>query len=393
MKDARVRMYNVGFGDCFLVTYEGDDRTHRILIDCGSHLSGKGPRTIRQVAAQIVEDVRDDGVPRIDVVVASHRHFDHIAGFDSPVWAEVEVGEVWLPWIEDDKDPAAKRIHDKQVKAALALQAHLDVVGDPAARLFVDNLLSLSNDSAAKTLLSGFKGLPRRRFLPTGAEPETLETSALPGVKIHVLGPSRDEAVIRDMDPPPVQSFLQLMGVGAAAGDDGALDPFPGVGRKNNDRAHADGRIGELHDSLERRGVELAIALEDAVNGTSLVLALEIGPALLLFTGDAQWGTWKAAMGVPAWREVLRRTTFLKIGHHGSHNASPRDLIDGLIPDGIVAMVSVTDVEDWPRIPLEALLSRLDAKDIKWIRSDKPVAGPPFEVDAAGNFIDLTLFA
>ena len=386
-------MYNVGFGDCFLVSYEGTTRTHRILIDCGSHLSGKGPRTIRQVAAQIVEDVKDDGIPRIDVVVASHRHFDHIAGFDSPVWKDVEVGEVWLPWIEDDKDPAAKHIHDKQVKAALSLRAHLNVIDDPAAKLFVGNMLSLSNNNASKTLLSGFKGTPRRRFLPTGTEPETFESPLLPGTKIHVLGPSRDEAVIRDMDPPPVQSFLQLMGVSGANGDDGPLDPFPGVGRANSTRADADERITALHESLQRQGVELAIALEDAVNGTSLVLALEIGPALLLFTGDAQWGTWKAAMAVPAWRDVLRRTTFLKVGHHGSHNASPKDLIDGLIPDGIVAMVSVTDVEDWPRIPLEGLLSRMDAKDITWIRSDKPVAGPPFEVDEAGNFVDLPLFA
>lgn len=54
-------------------------------------------------------------------------------------------------------------------------------------------------------------------------------------------------------------------------------------------------------------------------------------------------------------------------------------------------MVSVAHVEDWPRIPLEALLTRLTAKNIHWIRSDRPVAGAPFDVDPAGLFVDLTL--
>ena len=31
-----VRMYNVGFGDCFLVTIGNGDRPLRILFDCGS---------------------------------------------------------------------------------------------------------------------------------------------------------------------------------------------------------------------------------------------------------------------------------------------------------------------------------------------------------------------
>ena len=46
-----VRMYNVGFGDCFLLTIPMADGVRRILIDCGTHLSGQGPRPIKQVAA------------------------------------------------------------------------------------------------------------------------------------------------------------------------------------------------------------------------------------------------------------------------------------------------------------------------------------------------------
>ena len=38
--------------------------------------------------------------------------------------------------------------------------------------------------------------------------------------------------------------------------------------------------------------MELAATLEKSVNGTSLVLLFKIGRAVLLFPGDAQWGTW-----------------------------------------------------------------------------------------------------
>ena len=32
-----IRMYNAGFGDCFLITIPAPDRPRRILVDCGKH--------------------------------------------------------------------------------------------------------------------------------------------------------------------------------------------------------------------------------------------------------------------------------------------------------------------------------------------------------------------
>jgi beta-lactamase superfamily II metal-dependent hydrolase len=389
MADLRVRMYNVGFGDCFVLSYDGPDRTHRLLVDCGMHISGKGPRPILEVARSVIADVADpDGITRFDVVVATHRHYDHIAGFDSPMWADVEVGEVWLPWIENRKDPDARRIHDKQVKAALGLQALLAVRRDVAAELLVMN--AISNDGAATTLLDGFKGHPLRRYLPTSTDPESFATDVLPMVTVHVLGPSRDAAVIRDMDPPPIQSYLRLLGVAPDEAEDEALKPFPGKGVPVA-TAGRDKPTRKLHELLRRSGIELAIALDDAVNGTSLVLVLEIGKAVVVLAGDAQWGTWHAALSNPAWVELLGRATFLKVGHHGSHNASPRDLIDGPIPDGIPAMVSVTHVDRWPRIPRTGLLDALTRKQIHWIRSDTATSDDVFTVAADRSTVDLAI--
>jgi beta-lactamase superfamily II metal-dependent hydrolase len=116
----RIRMYNVGFGDCFLLFIPETRGYKKIAIDCGS-LKNNG-HTIEEIGNQLINDVRDkDGVARIDVLVMSHRHADHISGYTNPKWSEVEVGEVWMPWLESRDDPEAKAIQKRQRAAALAI--------------------------------------------------------------------------------------------------------------------------------------------------------------------------------------------------------------------------------------------------------------------------------
>src|SRR5712671_7362079 len=124
-KQISIRMYNVGFGDAFLVAIPAQDRVRRILFDCGSIAAPPG-RAMSDVVQRLVSDVKGpDGVPRIDVVVATHRHKDHVSGFEGAVWADVQVSEVWMPWTEDPADPAAREIRDIQSKLTLALAAAL----------------------------------------------------------------------------------------------------------------------------------------------------------------------------------------------------------------------------------------------------------------------------
>ena len=45
--EVAVRMYNVGFGDCFLITFPAPDRPRKVLVDCGFHAAGPPPRRSR----------------------------------------------------------------------------------------------------------------------------------------------------------------------------------------------------------------------------------------------------------------------------------------------------------------------------------------------------------
>lgn len=76
----------------------------------------------------------------------------------------------------------------------------------------------------------------------------------------------------------------------------------------------------------------LALRLNDEVNNTSLAIAIELPNTkkVLLFPGDAQRGSW-ISWGNLEWevegktvkaKELLGRTVFYKVGHHGSHNAT-----------------------------------------------------------------------
>lgn len=384
-----VRMYEMGFGDCFLVTFWTGDSSQSVLFDCGS-LSR--PKTeVRRVAQDVVAACTGrDGVPRLALVVGTHRHKDHVNGFDDPIWATVQVGEVWMPWTEDPLDPEATRIRERQSSLALALCRSLSPGftrdAAPFSRAPADEseaslclaLNALTNEKAMATLHGGFAGNPKRRFLPKGKTAETRTVRTLPGVLFHVLGPSRDPKVIAHMEPPPGEAYLS-----AAAGAGGTSSAPAGACEEKwrvDEAAYRIGRpvlssftpgdqkaVEELADEPEGN---VAASLDKAVNNTSLMLVIEVGDQVLLFPGDAQWGTWNAVLERSEQCALLRRTTLLKVSHHGSHNGTPKDLVDDLLGDGVPALVSTEPVAQWPGIPRPPLMEALGAK-LVLARSDK----------------------
>src|SRR5665213_2881693 len=51
-----IRMYNVGFGDCFLLTFHSSDKDRHVLIDYGSTAAPKGNSA--NYMAEIAEDIK-----------------------------------------------------------------------------------------------------------------------------------------------------------------------------------------------------------------------------------------------------------------------------------------------------------------------------------------------
>src|SRR6266516_3963024 len=118
----RIRMYRVGFGDCFLVSLPTDGGAEHILIDCCVH--GRGDIG---TMARVVDDIAQVTGKRLALVIATHPHQEHIAGFArcEDIFREFQVRDVWLAWTENPKDLDATRLKQGQAALAASLTQHL----------------------------------------------------------------------------------------------------------------------------------------------------------------------------------------------------------------------------------------------------------------------------
>src|SRR5574342_452499 len=73
-----IRTYDVGFGDCFLLTFHYGRTKRHVLIDFGSTSPAKKGKPLEGV---IAEDIARVTGGKLHAVVVTHRHADHISGF------------------------------------------------------------------------------------------------------------------------------------------------------------------------------------------------------------------------------------------------------------------------------------------------------------------------
>ncbi len=406
-----VRMYNVGFGDCFVVTVSRGDRVWRMLVDCGVHSQGRAKvdgvsRTIAEVVKAVIADLtavtQAGSPPRFDVVVATHHHQDHITGFAVPDWETVEVGEVIVPFVEDPADKDARALRNSLVSAATKLNGIIEATAKRKERSgsgFTDALSlansfainSMGNAAATDRLLhqNGRHFLEPTHdifFAPDRDPAKNVLPTPIDGVNIHILGPSRDPKQLSLMNPPASAEWLQL-DPDQGLEDDDTPALFPAIYVVPDDehdelpdeltKARASLRLSQLATSDEAL-LGAAAVLERSVNNTSVYFVLDVAGTRLLFVGDSQEGAWEHVLGDAESRELVSNVAFYKIGHHGSHNATPKSFVDSVLGDGAYAMLPWGLVKKWAdTIPKAELLAALAEHKTHLIRADAPVADTP----------------
>ncbi|MCA9624593.1 MAG: hypothetical protein KC731_36465 [Myxococcales bacterium] len=343
-----VRVYQVGFGDCFLLTFNYPQSKRHVLIDFGT--MGKPEDAGERLMERVATDIRERCDGKLHAVVATHRHKDHVSGFatrkkgDGPgdIIASCKPEVVVQPWTEDPKaQPDAKApirqrsarqafvgaLHDMQQVAEHALVQASGLRGvskslqHQLAFLGEDNL---GNASAVRNLMTMGK---RPHYVHCGSR-SGLER-LLPGVTTHVLGPptlEQHEAMGR-MRTRDNAEFWHLYAHATDGGPRPVTRLFP---KAKTQRMPPYARW--FRDRVRRaRGeslLELVRSLDHALNNTSIILLFEVGGRRLLFPGDAQIENWEYVLhhapNRAAIRRKLEKVDFYKVGHHGSLNATPK---------------------------------------------------------------------
>jgi beta-lactamase superfamily II metal-dependent hydrolase len=422
--ELRVRMYRVGFGDFFLVTIPLSTGAQHVLIDCGvtGGRTGKGDIcTIKTAVAHMAAETNG----RLALIIATHRHMDHIIGFSrcEDVFQQFKVDAIWMSYWETEYVPEIVKLQAGLTSLALDFQHYLALAGssDPDVQTMfgvVENATGVSRRAGpgggtnAKSLeLLKTKLGVKPQYLSCGDKPKLPDTLVNAGLEATILGPP----------PAGALEFMRLMdlekGVGqfldAARKQDGGAAQFapfsPGCGGSPADyptsafREWAP-RVPGIPPDLSRRyakRIEEAIAaaqpsalmttakqLDDFLNNQSLVVLFTWNGRKLLFAGDAQAGNWeywlydldkpsKFSAGDKLTTEgasILGGLDFYKVGHHGSTNATPIAAVTAM-RTGVAAMCSTQEdtfgseknASEVPRVPLLKALSQKCAV----VRSDQ----------------------
>ena len=264
---------------------------------------------------------------------------------------------------------------------------------------------------------AAFEYLMKRRGVNTRylyPEKSPIDLKGVDHTRVFVLGPPQDESWIKKSTPSKkgggvyqLASEIELASsVGAAFNrmadgehlgrsvDDCPFDSgFKQTAGKQqvNSRLlaelmsvtwHAEGEAWrQIEDDWTQVAETLALNLDTHTNNTCAVLAFEFEDTgeVFLFPGDAQVGNWMSWQDLK-WRikspagpmavtgpDLLAKTVFYKVGHHGSHNATLKEQgLEQMTSEDLVAFIPVykaqAEKNRWMGMPFNPLVDRLIEK-------------------------------
>ncbi len=404
--DVAVRMYRLGTGDCFVLKFlSGDEVVFKTMIDCGCW--GRKYAEIRPFVEQLIADVDK----KVDLLIVTHEHMDHVRGFaaaKADFKSDFEADRVWMAWTEKDGDPVVeewkKDYGQKKIALARAAEQLKKVVASPEfrpqfskshngremlgmRRSFSRELSGFSELHVGKRLAAYKGSLKGMAVVKDEIAKDPVECltpgqvmddiPGLDGVRIYVLGPPLDYLDIKQEHGEKGESFTHNKNledtdlfVNAALQFGGALPASAANGDRPSTpeppfhRSYAEPNGGAMEAAYQQdawRRIDydwlfssghFALRMNSLTNNLSLALAIELKDSgkVLLFPGDAEFGSWKSWQAL-SWKigdktiktkDLLSRVVFYKVAHHLSHNGTAKSVgLNQMTSPDLVAMATL----------------------------------------------------
>jgi hypothetical protein len=407
-------MYNVALGDFIYLRVPDKNRDVHILVDCGT-LSGMDVLTdhFEELKAVLPQD--DEGKHVLDLLVLSHPHLDHHKGLTPEHFEDFSIKKLWLSPAYDRHNSQAAgffALKDATIRALTSLAGF----AEGTLKLEVANLLEMNKSEIIDHLTDGMGQGIEPQFVSADTPQEDLQIFESEDVRLKVISPMSNidgyymGGTGLDISIEGSELGLHFSNEWLSASESKQFSTFLEDGY---DRLYRAGEQAEpaapqnistldfktLRGRLRSNALALAEMSGKIENNLSVVLLLEWHGKRLLFPGDAEWsgaydGAVKPGRCNGAWNvmwaarkdEFSSAVNFLKVGHHGSENATPwtpkegdepehpiNQVLDAMLPRDrhaeALAVVSTERGNRYPSIPSGELLVEL-AKRVDNVRND-----------------------
>jgi beta-lactamase superfamily II metal-dependent hydrolase len=363
----RIHFLDVGqeeYGDCVLCEL---GRT-RVLID-GAHPGNQvGSSRHPSIPQQLRTVLGDDTSPvRVDLVVVTHAHQDHIGclpflvqhGMVAADWALVaDPGLGWGRSDQPDSEPPRPDARVVPLIAGLREEVLDESADDETIARFLADAASLEQNYTSMLSTLAANGT---RVVRHGRDRTTNITRAFRKIGLKVLGPTQAQLLIC------ADRIAQTNTDAVAAVSDMMPRVDAAVSEPDLYRALVHG--ADSFDALSRPG--------PAINLQSIVTSFDFGGAKLLFAGDMQFANPQIA-DLRLDKELKQLHSrihneapfdVVKLSHHGSDNAFDDALLQELGTTPLYGICAGEDSTSHPNPKVLRLLNSIRDR-VTWVRTD-----------------------